>query len=120
VAFVDDSCPLKDKASYSDPLTIIQPRWGDVVGACNKNPCSAPQKITNIGDVTSVLAKFQNLPGAPIKARADLVGLPGNEGELDRIISIVDVTWDLNAFVGGKYAFAPGDPCDGRVAMGGE
>jgi hypothetical protein len=114
VAFVDDSCSLKDDNSYSDPLTIIQPRWGDVLGACNKNPCSAPQGVVNIGDVDGILAKFQNLPGSPIKSRADLVGLPGNEGELDRIISIVDVTWCLDAFIGGKYGFAPGDPCDGR------
>jgi hypothetical protein len=132
VAFVDDSCPRKDEASYSDPLTIVQPRWGDLLDACNKDPCSAPQGITNIGDVTGILAKFQNLPGSPIKSRADLVGLPGNEGQLDRVISIVDVTWDLDAFVGGKYGFDPCPcgrkdpcgvdcpPCRGAVAMGGE
>jgi subtilisin family serine protease len=118
LAFADDTCALKDAlkddASYSAvPLVVVQPKWGDVLDACNKDPCSAPQGVTNIGDVTGVLAKFQNLPGAPIKARTDLVGLPGNEGELDRVISIVDVTWDLDAFIGGKYEFAPGDPCDG-------
>jgi hypothetical protein len=114
VAFVDETCAPKEEASYSDPLTLIQPKWGDVLDACNKDPCGAPQGVTNIGDVTGILAKFQNLAGAPIKARADLVGLPGNEGELDRVISIIDVTWNLNAFIGGKYGFAPGNPCDGR------
>ncbi len=121
MAFVDDSCPLKEDASYSNPpLTVIQPKWGDVLDACNKDPCSAPQGVTNIGDVTGVLAKFQNLPGAPIKSRADLVGLPGNEDKLDHIISIVDVTWDLDAFIGGEYGFPPKDPCGGSVAMGDE
>jgi hypothetical protein len=114
-AFVNATCALKDESSYSNPpLTVIQPRWGDVLDNCGKDPCGAPQGVTNIGDVTGLLAAFQNLPGSPIKSRADIVGLPDNEGELDHIISIVDVTWDLDAFIGAKYEFPPGDPCDGR------
>jgi hypothetical protein len=115
VAFVDATCVLKDESSYSNPpLTVIQPRWGDVLDNCTKAPCGAPQGVVNISDVHGVLAKFQNLPALRIKARADIVGLPGNEGELDHIISILDVTWDLDAFIGGQYDFPPGDPCDGR------
>jgi hypothetical protein len=134
VAFAEEGCVLDDDASYSDPPRVVTaPRWGDVLDACNKDPCSAPQGVTNIGDVTGILAKFQNLPGAPIKSRVDLVGLPGNEDKLDHIISIVDVTWDLDAFVGGQYGFDPcpcgrQDPCGvncppcppGAVAMGDE
>jgi hypothetical protein len=109
--FIDASCQQSNQASYSDPLVVIQPKWGDVLDNCGKNPCGAPQGITNIGDVTGILAKFQNLPGAPIKSRADLVGLPGNEGVVDHNISIVDVTWNLDAFIGGQYDFPPGVLC---------
>jgi hypothetical protein len=115
VAFVNESCNLKDNASYSNPpLTVIQPKWGDTLKDCAKDPCGAPQGVTNIGDVTGVLDKFRNLNGAPIKARCDLVGIPPTDGELDQNVSILDVTADLSAFVGGKYEFAITDPCDGR------
>jgi hypothetical protein len=50
--------------------------------------------------------------GADTCATAQIipVNLP-KPGELDHVISIVDVTWDLSAFIGGKYGFPPGDPC---------
>ncbi len=79
---------------------------------CTTDPCGPPDGVVNVPtDVTSVLDKFRNLAGAPIKARCDLVGIPPNDGKLDLVISILDVTAGLNAFVGGAYTFPPGDPC---------
>ena len=115
VAFADESCSLTDDASYSDPLVVTQPRWGDVVENCTKNPCGAPEGVVNVPtDIIGVLSKFTNRPGAPIKSRADLVGTPPTQGELDHKITIVDVLEALGAFVGEEYDFTPGDPCDGR------
>jgi hypothetical protein len=107
VQLVDETCSLTDENSYSDPpLTVVQPRWGDVVLNCATNPCPPPEGVVNVTtDVTSILDKFRNLPGAPIKARCDLVGIPPTEAELDMVISILDVTACLAAFVGGDYFF---------------
>ena len=53
------------------------------------------------------LRKFSNLPGAPLKARADLEpALP------DRRINITDVLAVIQGFVGGSYPFDPSPwPC---------
>ena len=90
-------------------------RWGDVVKSCTTNPCCPPDGVVNVTtDVTAILDKFRNLPGAPIKARCDLAGVPPNDGVLDFKIAILDVMWCLDAFIGSEYPFAPSaDPCGG-------
>jgi hypothetical protein len=106
-----DTCDTTVEANYSWPALVATGKWGDVVKDCTTDPCGPPNGIVNISDVTAVLDKFRNIPGAPIKARCDLVGIPPDDAELDLVISILDVTADLNAFVGGEYTFPPPDPC---------
>ncbi len=74
------------------------------------DPCGPPDDSVDVTTgVTSVLNKFRNLPGAPIKARSDLdFNLP------DNLVNISDVTMALNAFGGFPYPFdGPPlvDPC---------
>jgi hypothetical protein len=111
LATINAGCATAFDGNYSPALTVTTAIWGDIVRNCTTDPCGPPNGTVDIIDVTAVLDKFRNLPGAPIKARCDLVGIPPNDGKLDLVISILDVTAGLNAFVGGQYTFPPGDPC---------
>jgi hypothetical protein len=112
IQVVDSECDLDSESDYSGPLTLAQPRWGDVVKDCTTNPCGVPDGVVRITDAVAILDKFVNLPGAPRKARCDLAGNPPNGGVLDFIIGINDVTWCLDAFIGAQYPFPPpDDPC---------
>jgi hypothetical protein len=63
-------------------------------------------------DATAIVDKFRNLAGAPIKARCDLAGTPPNDGALDFKITVLDVIWCLDAFIGAEYPFPPEpNPC---------
>jgi hypothetical protein len=85
--------------NYSMPLVTRTGVWGDLVSDCSIDPCGPPNGTVDVTtDVTSVLDKFKNLPGAPIKARCDL------EPETpDHLVNITDVTCCLGAFLGGMY-----------------
>jgi hypothetical protein len=56
--------------------------------------------------VTAVLDKFKNLPGAVIKARADLGGAIPN-----RTVDMADAMYALDAFRGFAYPFGPPAGC---------
>ncbi len=58
-------------AAASSPLSIHTARWGDV--AIPYNPPSLTVQ-PDFGDVSALVNKFKDTPGAPIKARALLVG----------------------------------------------
>ncbi len=94
--------------SFSPPLFITQPRWGDIVNDCTGCPCGPPNgSVDVVTDVVSLIKKFSNLPCAPIKTRADL-----EPGILDFRVNITDVLQCLNAFSGATYPFTPVlDPC---------
>ena len=69
-------------------------------------PCLPPDGTVGVtSDVTAILDKFKNLPGAVAKARADIEpALP------DQRINITDVTYCLDGFLGLPYPFpAPGE-----------
>jgi hypothetical protein len=74
---------------------------------CTTDPCGpADGHVGVITDAVAVLDKFQNLDGAPIKARCDLEpALP------DRKINITDLNLVIDAFRGGDYSLAVPTPC---------
>ncbi len=57
--------------AVSAPLSISTTRWGDV-----ETPYNPPSPTTqpDVGDVSALVNKFKSAPGAPIKARALLLG----------------------------------------------
>jgi hypothetical protein len=60
-------------------------------------------------DATTILDKFTNLTGAPLKARTDL-----EPSLTDLKINITDVTSAIDAFTGDGYPFEPmGEPWGG-------
>lgn len=104
---LDVLCDAELSLSYSSFTTVPMPYWGDVVNNCSTNPCSAPNDVIDIADVVSILDKFRNTAGAPVKSRADL-----EPGVLDFRVNISDVTAALAAFSGTLYPFPPaGPPC---------
>ncbi|RME38779.1 MAG: hypothetical protein D6788_06770 [Planctomycetota bacterium] len=103
---VDSTCPETDEASYSPPLIVATSAWGDVTGGCTPPPCSPPDGRVDVTvDVTAVLDKFRNAPGALGKARADVDPIIP-----DQLIQIADVTRVLDAFRSGPYPFDAVDP----------
>jgi len=99
IQMIDCSSDFGNEANYSDPLTIGTSIWGDLVGDCAVIPCTPPDGIVNVTtDVTAILDKFKNLPGAVMKSRADIdPNLP------DWLVNITDVTVCLDAFLGSAY-----------------
>ncbi len=63
---IEDHC-----TAVSSPLSVATTRWGDV-----ESPYNPPSTTTqpDLGDVASLVNKFKSVLGAPIKARALLVG----------------------------------------------
>ncbi len=64
-------CSAGVEGNYSPPLSLTTSRWSDVVSPFN--PPSATSQ-PDLGDVSSLVDKFKNVPGAPIKAQALLAG----------------------------------------------
>jgi hypothetical protein len=108
VQIIDRACTISAEEEYSAPLMAATSRWGDAVQDCTSVPCGPPDGTVGVStDVTAILDKFRNLPGAPIKARCDFEpALP------DHLINITDVMVCLDAFRGAVYPFDElPDPC---------
>ncbi len=117
VRMIDIECDLGDPFSYSQPVVVSQYKFGDMAGPFDFSGgyYTSPEG-NNVGigtDVTAILNKFSNRPGAPSKPRADL-----EPCRLDSKINISDVNQALNGFRNLPYPFAPGsgncpslDPC---------
>jgi hypothetical protein len=101
VQAVDCGCEVSNDAEFSTVEFISMSRWGDVVGDCSVTPCLPPDGTVDFIDISAVVDKFRNLPGAPVKARADVSpALP------DKVIDFVDISYVVGAFKGESYPFA--------------
>ncbi|UCC30029.1 MAG: hypothetical protein JSU86_17750 [Phycisphaerales bacterium] len=104
---ISEGCDTTDEAQYSAPLAVTTSYyWGDVTGDCGVTPCTPPDGIVDIVDVTAVYDKFRNLAGTPIKARSDVdPSLP------NRLVEIIDITRTNDAAGGASYPFAGPSGC---------
>ncbi len=105
IQVLDSTCSELIPDHFSDPATVVNPRWADAVGPFNSSEgvWSAPNGSVDVGgDVVAILDKFKNAATAPKKARSDI-----QPRDLDFKISIVDVTRALDAFSGAQYPFTP-------------
>ena len=109
-----EACDPNVEASYSPPLVIQNPRWGDLTAlAGNPAQFRAPDGIVSVtDDVIGLLNKFGGAVGAPIKARAEMqgVGAGGPASLVNGKIEIGDALAVLGAFSGGSYPFPPPAP----------
>ncbi len=94
----EDTCQ-----AVSAPITLTTARSGDI--ASPFNPPSTTTQPDGL-DVAALVAKFKNLPGAPLRAAAQLqANVPDLNGDVDAL----DITADVDAFKG--YAYAHNGPC---------
>jgi len=102
-----------DETCYSTPLTITTSRWGDIVGYCPQGaPCTPPNGVVDFTDLSALVDELRNLPGAPIKSRADIAGeLPIPPGLPDRKVDFVDYPREVDAFQGEPYPYARPTAC---------
>ncbi len=85
--------------NVSPPLEVPIGRWGDV-----QLPFSTPGGATqpDFADISSLVDKFKNLPGALSKARAKLQpAIPVMAGDVD----FSDISMSVDAFKGRPYPF---------------
>jgi hypothetical protein len=108
IQVIDEICDPAIEANFSPPLQITNARWCDIAELA-AGQYRAPDGVITVGDTLAVLAKFAQAPGAPIKARAELVGATasGPGPVIDGKITVSEVLAVLGAFAGGSYPFPP-------------
>jgi hypothetical protein len=108
VQVIDRNCDSNELGSFSDPLSITQAAWGDVIHDCSECPCGVPDfSVDIITDAIFVIQKFANGFCAPPKSRADISPtIP------DFKVGVVDIVYTIFAFSGQNYPFVPSDPCE--------
>ena len=117
IRVIEIACSVSDLSSFSEPLTITTPIWGDAVKDCTASDprrCFPPDgSVDVVTDVTALLGKFSNTM-AINEARVAM-----EPGLLEGHTSIADVTFTLNAFSGDQYPFpAPALPCGNVTSSG--
>jgi hypothetical protein len=107
---LDVECNPDNEGHYSDPLVIVNPRWGDLSGSFDTGSFTYVGPDGTVGittDVVAALNKFSNRPGSPAKTRCDV-----EPAAVDQKINLADVTRVLDGFRGLPYPFQPGQlPC---------
>jgi hypothetical protein len=108
---------------WSAPLSIVTSAYGDVVGTPYPPPLpdncpttgkgyvdcwTPPEGFVGFDDISSVVDKFLNKPGAPQKSRADLY-----PAEVDFKVDFGDIPMVVNGFLGLScpYQPPPDPPC---------
>jgi hypothetical protein len=98
--------------AVSNPVSIVTRRSGDITPRFNPpDPSTQPDAL----DVNALVNKFKNLPGAPIKAIAQL---QPNLPELNADINALDISAAVDAFKGFAYPFGGPCPCPSLVTCG--
>ncbi len=108
---IESTCNMTFEPSFSLPLILSNARWGDVAGPFDPQAgaYSPADGVVSVPvDTVALVDKFRSLPGAPIKARADIDPAVPN-----MVINITDITRSIDAFRGAAYPFSPaaGPPC---------
>ncbi len=116
VRATDTVCDIGNPEHYSDPLVVTLSSAGDVVGnTLVPPPPSSPQGVVEFVDISGCVDKFKNTPGAPRKARADVINSTVTLPLPDQKIDFVDISCIVEAFRGAPCAL-PGppltDPCE--------
>jgi len=108
IQFVTQGCDTGSEASFSPVLSLTNARWADIAQLFSAE-FRAPDGIVSVHDTLAMLAKFGNAAGAPIKARAELLGDGGSGlvAAVDGKITVGDLIAVLDAFAGAEYPFAP-------------
>ncbi len=100
VQAIYQGCDTEDESDYSAPMSIsTSQNWGDVTGDCSGSPCTPPDGIVDVVDVSAIQDKFANVIDLP-KARADL-----DPDVPNRKVDFMDTLRVLDAAGGLSYPF---------------
>jgi hypothetical protein len=114
VQWIAEACSTDEECLYSLPLRVVMSAAGDVVGSCAVTPCTPPDCVVNFIDIPALVDKFSGAPGAPRKARADLIGAGCTDPNPNRKVDFLDIGYAVDAFRGAQCTL-PGplvtDPC---------
>jgi hypothetical protein len=101
---VDISCPdLDDPGCYTHIATLNTSRWGDV-----EIPFATPGSLSqpDFADISAIVRKFRQQPGAPITARTSLYGdIP------DQLVDFQDISAVVDSFRGRAFPYSGPDDC---------
>lgn len=102
-----EGCDPGAESGYSPALRITNARWADMA-QLSDGQFRAPDGVVSVDDMLAVVSKFAGVAAAPIKARADLLGVGqvGPTPDVDGKITISDVIAVVDAFAGETYPFA--------------
>ncbi len=100
--------------AVSAPVTIKTTRWGDVAAPFNPPDNSVQPAFSDIG---SLVDKFKSVIGAPIKARAMLVGVDAR-GDINITpdVGFTHIAGCVDGFKGLPYPHKPGKCATGTAA----
>jgi len=103
VQAIFDDCDVNRDCDYSPLLDVPTQVWGDVIA-----PFWAPdnQAQPNFADITAIVSKFKDEPGALVKVVADL-----SPGSVDAIVDFRDISDDVDAFKGRTYPYGGPTAC---------
>jgi hypothetical protein len=97
------ACDAGMEGNYSIALNVATGVWGDIVAPYGNGSGDQP----DFADISELVEKFKNAPGAPIKARTDVAPeIP------DSRVDYVDIAWVVDAFQGSAFPFAGPAPCE--------
>ncbi|MGD2111719.1 MAG: hypothetical protein PVI86_20275, partial [Phycisphaerae bacterium] len=106
----------RSEPNYSLPLTVVTSAIGDLAGnTCTLVTCNPPQGVVDFTDINAVVEKFKNTPGAPRKARTDLLNGTVSLPYPDRKVDFVDIAQGVDAFRGAPLP-PVGPPADDPCA----
>jgi hypothetical protein len=94
---IADDCNPDDEDNYSDPTWITMSTFGDV---CGGNCDAPPQGTVDFVDISCIVIKFKNEPGAMCKTRADITGNGPGDPLPNRKVDFVDIGACVDAFRG--------------------
>ncbi len=108
VDMVADGCE-DSEANFSAALSITTSAWGDLTDQFGGGPDTA----ADFSDISAIVDKFKNLPGAAEKPRADIAGDPfATSGAPDQYVDFTDIPYAVDAFRSLPYPFAGPVSCE--------
>ncbi len=106
------TCDVNVESDFSAPLTLTTSHWGDVTEQfLSEFAIVQPDFV----DITAIVAKFLDSPGAIPKARTQL---QPNLVRPDAPVDFKDISADVGAFLNGVYPFTGPCTCPSDVICG--
>lgn len=94
---VDCGCNMADEGMYSTSLPLTAANWADVF---------PPNPTVDFLDIQELVKKFKSVPGAIIKARADIA-----PAAPDGLVDFIDIQEGVKSFKGADFPYAIPTAC---------